>query len=440
MLVQNVLASYPIHDPKKGTLTQLTVKGSHDGTTFHLPTDGSITYEAIGQGILGTKDLLAVLPISNYSYTEANIGGTGPYGLSQVQILNFNGSVIATSMAILYANLSGVSIDMSSTNRSVINISAATSIPVDLNLSAGDDQVTIETGAATTDLAQEYTVHGNGGFDTVTFRKTAATYVDNPVNRPTDVYTIDNHQLTYQTSQSTQVPGKIDSVVGRFVDIGFDGIEDLEVDQDVIQSANFQVNAIDPNVLVSLHGPLPSDILTLIPRATYSVGSADHTLDGFLGTLRIDDRAKTGVLSLDDSAANPLVHATNSDMLAAVVTTAYEVDPGGISRTRTFAYSTIEGPTTEQSAFQIQEPDGIASVQVLAGGGTNTFGIYGTAARLHPARRWPRHRCLQQVRELGRNGQPQPGWQRWRRYLPLRRLAPGKLCEQRGGGEPRPQL
>ena len=128
-----------------------------------------------------------------------------------------------------------------------------------------------------------------------------------------------------------------------------------------------------------MHGPLlplPSDLFTLIPTATYTVGSADHTLDGFLGTLRIDDRAGTGVLLLDDSAANPLVHAANSDILTATVTTAYQVTGGSISRTRSFAYNTLFGPQTDQSVFQIEEPAGIASVQVLAGGGTNTFSIY----------------------------------------------------------------
>ena len=210
VLVPYVLKTYAINDPK-GTLTEVIVKGSHDGTTFHLPADGgAITYEAVGQGKPGTKDILAVLPVSSSSYTQASIGGTGLYGLSEVQILNMNGSVIATSGAILYSNLSGVSVDMSATNRSVINISAATSIPVDLNLSSGDDQVTIETRATTTDLSQEYTIHGNGGIDTVTFRKTTPTYLDARFDRPTDVYTIDNHHLNYQSTQDWSSIGFID--------------------------------------------------------------------------------------------------------------------------------------------------------------------------------------------------------------------------------------
>ena len=158
----------------------------------------------------------------------------------------------------------------------------------------------------------------------------------------------------------------------------YDGIENVIVDQDVNQSAAFQVDPIAAGRTVTVHGPLPGpkNNLTLTPIVTYTVGGADHTLDGYLGTLNIDDRALTGTLILDDSA-DPRAKAANSDMLDATIFTGYVVSGGSLTRTRTINYLPDSGRPSTVGTFKIQEPNnGIASVEVLAGGEYNGFDIY----------------------------------------------------------------
>ena len=388
-----LLFSQPVQQ-NNSIITNLTVLGGQDGVTFH-PILGPVQYKFIGQAVKnpGVSDVAQpgdapveqftdALDVSDTGFggtlVQADLGGTGAYGVSDLKLTTYyqNGTAPAVN-DILYSNMTSLALDLSLTPADLVNINAASTIPVVLNLSNGNDTVNVEAGVTSDNLSQHYTIHGNGGNDTLTFRKSTATYVYSGVNRPIDTYTIDDGHLTYQTQQSVRPnPASIDIALTRTIQLDYDGIENVVVDQKVIQGAAFEIGPIGAGKTVTVHGPLPTSVLSLIPTVTYTLGGSNHNLDGYLGTLIIDDRALTGTLVLDDTADRQAL-ATNSDMLGGTVQTNYQVSAGTLARTRTFSYYQPDtGSTSATTSFQIQEPNnGIAGVQVMAGGEYNSFDI-----------------------------------------------------------------
>ena len=106
----------------------------------------------------------------------ASIGGTGTYGVSDMNVTSYLGNSVVTR-GFRLSHLTGPNVDLSPTPRDFVNIDAASTVPVDLTLSKGDDNVTIDADGTADDLGQAYTVHGNGGNDTLTFRKSQATFI-----------------------------------------------------------------------------------------------------------------------------------------------------------------------------------------------------------------------------------------------------------------------
>ncbi len=259
----------------RNTVTKLILMGGEDGTTFHM-ISGPAQYQIIGQGlelpdVPGREQVSDILDVSTTGFRSdrvvANMGGTGIYGTSDLNLTSYSGASVVNSLDFVYSHLTGLNVDLSLTPRDIVNINAASTVPVDLNLSKGDDNVTIDADYTADNLVQQYTIHGNGGNDTLTFRKSQYTYVYSTLNRPTDTYTIDGNHLTYSTQQSTQPSSNmIDVVRTRSITVDYDGIENVTVDQDVIQSAAFQVAPIAAGMTVTLNGPMPSSILTLNQR------------------------------------------------------------------------------------------------------------------------------------------------------------------------------
>ena len=214
------LYSTPMHpvgaNGVRNTVTKLILMGGEDGTTFHV-VNGPAQYQIIGQGIElpdvpGREQVSDILDVSATGFGSdrvvANMGGTGTHGVSDLNVTSYQGNSVVDKKDFVYSHLTGLNVDLSLTPRDIVNINAASTVPVDLNLSKGDDNVTIDADYTADDLAQHFTIHGNGGNDTLTFRKSQPTkqfnvWDNSLLNKPIDAYTVDDHHLTYQTQQIT---------------------------------------------------------------------------------------------------------------------------------------------------------------------------------------------------------------------------------------------
>ncbi len=454
-----LLASWPIQQGQNTTIHNLILLGGQDGATFH-PILGPVNYKVIGQarkdpnvsdvdqpGDAPKERFTDVLDVSTTGFrstlVRADLGGTAAYGVSDLKLTTFSpsGTVVDD---ILYSHMTSLSLDLSLTPADLVNINAASTIPVDLDLSNGDDTVNVEAGVTSDNLSQHYTIHGNGGNDTLTFRKSTATYVYVPMNRPIDAYTIDDGHLTYRTQQSVRPnPAFLDIALSRTIQLDYDGFENVVVNQNVVQGAAFQIGPIGAGKTVTVHGPLPTTILTLIPTVTYNLGDSEHTLDGYLGTLTIDDRARTGTLVLDDTADRRAI-AANSDMLGGTVQTNYQVSAANVIRTRTISYyrpdtgwtfndRILPDPGAEQRDRRRPGPGrrGLQHVRYLEPAQTrNDAGGRAGVRHFHPP--------LQPARLLDRYAHPDQ--QRGRRQYLVRRLPRHRYCRRLRGLEPRPHL